>query len=241
MHHIYLTSLIWSSSQNPSWMVKWVVWSFSFSMQQWAHTIVFIMPVIQMDLGARSQQFIVVVTTKTLPNSSDFSSSRCLPRRLAKWGRRHVCEILLAMQLVGFFIFTIHFFKSSSIEAPAVLWWLIFPCNFSFLWRIHYCHVCFAEKILFSPSSQCPAWRDPAVRGSSGKFLLIVDILFFILLRRAESCVVTTDQHNLMIFSWQFPSFSAVQLHLHCGRCFLYKFLVQEYYSAEWRTSVIPA
>lgn len=92
-------------------MVKWVVWSFLFSMQQWAHLIVFIRPVIQMDLGARSQQFIVVVTTKTLLDSSDCSSSSCLPKRLAKWGKRHVYEILLALQLVGFFIFT---FLSSS-------------------------------------------------------------------------------------------------------------------------------
>lgn len=73
-------------------MVKWVVWSFLISMQQWAHLIVFIRPVIQMDLGARSQQFIVVVTTKTLPDSSDCSSSCCLPKRLAKWGKRCVWD-----------------------------------------------------------------------------------------------------------------------------------------------------
>lgn len=94
-------------------MVKWVVWSFLFSMQQWAHIIVFIMPVIQMDLGARSQDFIVVVTPKTLPNSSVFSGSCCLPKSLAKWGKRHVCEILLAMQLVVVFYLHCTFLSSS--------------------------------------------------------------------------------------------------------------------------------
>lgn len=53
----------------------------------------------------------------------------------------------------------------------------------------------------------------------------------------AESGVVTTNQHNWyaqhnsVIFSCQFASFSTAQLHLHCGRYFLYKLLVQEYYS----------
>lgn len=67
-----------------------------------------------------------------------------------------------------------------------------------------------------------------------------------ILLGRAEFCVGTTDQHNwfaqrnLMIFSWQFLSFSTVQLDVHWDSYFLYKFLVQEYYLADWRTSVIP-
>lgn len=161
-------------------MVKWVVWSFLFSMQQWTDTIFFIMPGIQMDLGARSQHFIVVGTPKTLPNSSDFCSGCCLPKKLAKWSKTHVCETLLAMQLVGFSSSLYIPFKFFSIKAPAALWWLIFPCNFSFLWRIHHCYVCFPEKILFSPPSQCPTWRETAVRGSSGKFLLIVDIVPFL-------------------------------------------------------------
>lgn len=86
-----------------------------------------------------SQQFIVVVTTKTLPNSSDCSSSYCLPKRLAKWGKRHVYEILLALQLAGFFIVTAHSFQVlqhwsfSCSMVTGISVWLLFSLKNSLL------------------------------------------------------------------------------------------------------------
>lgn len=79
--------------------------------------------------------------------------------------------------------------------------------------------------------------QSEAAVGNSFSLLILFPFSSPRKISTAESGVVTTDQHNwyaqhnLVIFSCQFTSFSTAQLHLHCGRYFLYKLLVQEYSS----------
>lgn len=66
--HVSLIFVIWSSPESPFWMAMWLDLSFFFSMQQWAHLIIFFVPVNQMDLWGSSQLFAMVVATRTWPN-----------------------------------------------------------------------------------------------------------------------------------------------------------------------------
>lgn len=175
-------------------MVMWVNWSFLFSTQQWAHLIIFFMPVIQMDLWGISILFIIYSSggqdTRTWPNSSGCSGSSRFAKTLPKCNtgaKTYMWDPFSNAPLV-LTVFYLHctFLSCSSASKPQLFYSdFSFHVTSIFLHRIPYCHTHFPEKVdtillFFSLSFQFPTWTDTAVRGSSRKFLFIIDPVPFL-------------------------------------------------------------